>query len=212
MSAKFTWHEKFTRAVEKLPDELVAPFVRAVLAYGTDGTEPDLAFPLDAIFETFREDIDYSKGVREANARGGRRSKSGGGTEGSEGATCKSPENTSKCCDDTCKSQENTSSPIQDIAIQDIAVQDKTEQKDKGGKRVRFRPPSPEEVEAYATERGTPIDAGRFCDFYASKGWKVGSQPMRDWRAAVRNWAARDAGKGAADGASAPAWLADYGG
>ena len=40
------------------------------------------------------------------------------------------------------------------------------------------------------------MDGAAFCDFYASKGWKVGSSPMRDWRAAARNWARRDAGGG----------------
>jgi hypothetical protein len=29
-------------------------------------------------------------------------------------------------------------------------------------------------------------------DFYASKGWKVGNQPMKDWKAAVRTWEQRE--------------------
>ena len=37
-------------------------------------------------------------------------------------------------------------------------------------------------------ERKNSVDAQRFVDFYASKGWKVGNQPMKDWRAAVRTW------------------------
>lgn len=53
----------------------------------------------------------------------------------------------------------------------------------------RFCPPTPEEVRAYAEERGyTGFDAERFVDFYASKGWMVGKNKMKDWRAAVRNW------------------------
>lgn len=36
------------------------------------------------------------------------------------------------------------------------------------------------------------VDPQRFVDFYASKGWKVGKEPMKDWKAAVRNWANRD--------------------
>lgn len=59
-------------------------------------------------------------------------------------------------------------------------------------KNSRFSPPTPEEVQAYAQERGGNIDAQRFVDFYASKGWKVGTSPMKDWKAAVRNWIARD--------------------
>ena len=63
-----------------------------------------------------------------------------------------------------------------------------------GGNRVtvtssRFVPPSVEEASAYFVERGAPAgEAVRFCDFYAAKGWKVGRAPMKDWRAAVRNW------------------------
>ena len=56
----------------------------------------------------------------------------------------------------------------------------------------RFIPPTVEEVASYAMEKGYRIDPARFVDFYASKGWKVGSSPMKDWKAAVRNWAGRD--------------------
>lgn len=55
----------------------------------------------------------------------------------------------------------------------------------------RFVAPSEDQVAAYARERGFQIDAGAFVDFYASKGWKVGRSPMKDWKAAVRNWARR---------------------
>lgn len=33
-----------------------------------------------------------------------------------------------------------------------------------------------------------PVEAQRFWDYYESNGWKVGRNPMRDWRAAARNW------------------------
>lgn len=52
----------------------------------------------------------------------------------------------------------------------------------------RFTPPTVDEVKAYCRERNNTVDAERFVDFYASKGWKVGNQPMRDWKAAVRTW------------------------
>lgn len=60
----------------------------------------------------------------------------------------------------------------------------------------RFAPPTPAQVEAYAKARGQTIDAERFCDFYASKGWRVGKSPMKDWQACVRTWLARDNPKG----------------
>ena len=53
-----------------------------------------------------------------------------------------------------------------------------------------FKPPTLDEVTAYMLDREcfSTIEAEKFCDFYASKGWKVGKNPMKDWKAAVRNW------------------------
>ena len=36
------------------------------------------------------------------------------------------------------------------------------------------------------------IDAESFHDFYTSKGWKIGKDQMKDWRAAARNWQRRN--------------------
>lgn len=66
----------------------------------------------------------------------------------------------------------------------------------KGEKRTRFVPPSLSEVTTYCLERANKVDAQAFIDFYESKGWKVGSTPMKDWRAAVRTWERRDKEKG----------------
>ena len=32
------------------------------------------------------------------------------------------------------------------------------------------------------------MDPEKFIDFYESKGWMVGKNKMKDWRAAVRTW------------------------
>ena len=55
------------------------------------------------------------------------------------------------------------------------------------GKR-EFVPPTLEEVEAYCRERDNNIDAEAFLDFYESKGWMIGKNHMKDWKAAVRTW------------------------
>ena len=60
------------------------------------------------------------------------------------------------------------------------------------GKSTRFTPPTLAEVQAYCLERGNNVDAERFIDFYSSKGWMVGKNKMKDWKAAVRNWESRD--------------------
>lgn len=51
----------------------------------------------------------------------------------------------------------------------------------------RFVPPTLEEVAAYVRERGSTIDPQGFIDFYAAKGWMVGRNKMKDWKAACRN-------------------------
>ncbi len=66
------------------------------------------------------------------------------------------------------------------------------ERADKPPRAPRFTPPTVEEVTAYCQERGNCIDAGRFVDFYAAKGWKIGKDKMTDWRAAVRTWERRE--------------------
>lgn len=54
--------------------------------------------------------------------------------------------------------------------------------------RKTFSKPTVEEVKAYCSERKNNVDAEKFCDFYESKGWKVGKEPMKDWKACVRTW------------------------
>ena len=53
----------------------------------------------------------------------------------------------------------------------------------------RFTPPTIEEVRAYCEERRNGIDAERFVDFYAARGWMVAKgMKMVDWRACLRSW------------------------
>lgn len=54
-----------------------------------------------------------------------------------------------------------------------------------------FKPPTVEEVKAYCKERGNGIDAERFVDWYESKGWLVGTNKMKSWKATVRTWESR---------------------
>ena len=81
---------------------------------------------------------------------------------------------------------------VSDLEAQIRLDKTRKEEKARAPSSRRFTPPSVDEVAAYCRERGNAVDAQRFVDFYASKGWKVGSSGMRDWRAAVRNWERQD--------------------
>lgn len=56
----------------------------------------------------------------------------------------------------------------------------------------QFIPPTVDEVRTYCTEKGYSIDPEKFVDYYTSNGWKVGKNPMKDWKAAVRIWARKE--------------------
>jgi len=62
--------------------------------------------------------------------------------------------------------------------------------KERGTSR-NFVPPTLPEVKAYCQERNNGINPEQFIDFYESKGWFVGKNKMKDWKAAVRNWEQR---------------------
>jgi len=59
----------------------------------------------------------------------------------------------------------------------------------KGG---RFIKPTLAEIKAYCKERGNTVDAEAFYDFYESKGWMIGKNKMKDFKAAIRQWEKRE--------------------
>ena len=51
-----------------------------------------------------------------------------------------------------------------------------------------FKEPTLEEVKKYCEERQNNVNPQKFIDFYKSKGWMVGKNKMKDWKACVRTW------------------------
>lgn len=51
-----------------------------------------------------------------------------------------------------------------------------------------FIKPTIEELKAIFREKGHPAEAERFLGHYESNGWKVGKNPMKNWRVSVGNW------------------------
>ena len=57
----------------------------------------------------------------------------------------------------------------------------------------RFIPPTVQEVSHQMESKGldlnqADIEANKFINFYESKGWMVGKNKMKNWKAAVNNW------------------------
>lgn len=69
--------------------------------------------------------------------------------------------------------------------------QDKDKDKDivkVKAKVKRFTKPTVVDIAEYCIERNNSVDAEKFYDYYSSNGWKVGKNPMKDWKASVRTW------------------------
>ena len=59
-------------------------------------------------------------------------------------------------------------------------------------KRTAFVVPAIETVKEYfSTIKGTDTDAECFFDYFTANGWRTGKNPIKDWKAAARNWVRR---------------------
>jgi len=73
----------------------------------------------------------------------------------------------------------------------ETTLQDKDKDKDivkVKAKVKRFVKPTVVDIAEYCIERNNSVDAEKFYDYYSSNGWKVGKNPMKDWKASVRTW------------------------
>ncbi|ADZ82531.1 DUF4373 domain-containing protein [Cellulosilyticum lentocellum] len=85
--------------------------------------------------------------------------------------------NVTKTTVNACK---NTQSKVKESKVKESRVNNKD--------ISRFTPPTLEEIKSYCKERNNTIDAEIFIDFYSSKGWMIGKNKMKDWKAAIRTW------------------------
>lgn len=65
---------------------------------------------------------------------------------------------------------------------------DYTSNTNKENNKKKFIVPTVEEITQYCKERNNSVNPQKFYDFYESKGWMVGKNKMKNWKAAVRTW------------------------
>lgn len=71
------------------------------------------------------------------------------------------------------------------------AIEENKKEKEKEKKNI-FIKPSIEEIKEYCQQRQNNINANSFYDYYQSKGWMIGKNKMKDWKAAIRTWEAKE--------------------
>ena len=173
------FYSSFAEAIKLMPKEQQLEALWAIIDYGLDDTAPDQNANAMAkvIFQMAKPQIDANV-KRKANGMMGGRPKNNG------------------CEDEKPMVIESENHRLEtekpNVNVNDN-VNDTKENTLKSVKEKRFAPPTPENERGYCREMGyTNVDAERFVDFYASKDWMVGKNRMKDWKAAVRNWARQD--------------------
>lgn len=189
-------------------EELLEPFddaergrlLTAMLAYALHDEEISLTGNERYIWPVFKQMINQSKDALDKKQAAGRARQQNGSTDQQDSAEASTrqqpPAPVSTSQQSTSTDQHNTAEgPInKESRIKNQESRDKNQdiEGDNARTRARFTPPTPMAVAEYALSAGLKLDPQRFCDFYASKGWKVGKETMKDWKAAVRNWCARE--------------------
>jgi len=71
-----------------------------------------------------------------------------------------------------------------------LQVQSKSNaiREDKIREKNIFIPPTFNDVLEYCMQRKNNVDINKFIDFYESKGWMIGKNKMKDWKACIRTW------------------------
>ena len=168
--------------MKRLRPEQLGALVLALFADAGEGDMPELDEVTRVVFElvvpSVRRANDAYARRCEANAENGRRG----------GRPRKLPENRQEARKATAFSEESRNPDEREKELIPSPPSPPGEQVRKSG-RGRFVPPEPEDVRAYCLERGNGLSAERFCDYYAAQGWRLSNgRPLKDWKAAVRNW------------------------
>ena len=168
---QFTFYRSYYDAIKVLPKREQTAVMLALCAYALDKVEPNLTGTAGAIFTLIRPTLDsgWKKAI--------------GGTRGTPQKD--NEKIAERCGKDTAKEKEGEKEGEIDIENECY-----TPKPPSGAKR--FSPPSFDDVKSYCLERENGVDPQAFVDWYTSNGWKVGKNPMKDWKAAVRTWERKD--------------------
>ena len=178
MRDTFIFYRSFKESMSDLSDKDKLIMYEAISDYSLDLKEPKLTGFPKALFSLIRPILD-------ANIQRWKNGRKGGAPVGNLNAK-KQPKNNQK----TTEKQPNKDKDVnkdKEYNIKNVNIEDKSSNNG-ADKSTRFVPPTLTEVQDYIQKNSYSVDASTFIDFYTSKGWMVGSNKMKDWKAAVRTW------------------------
>lgn len=191
----FVFYKSFLDAIELLPEGEQLKAFKLIAHYGANGEMPEGEQTLaNAIFLMAKPNIDATKEKRSNGKKGGRPAKE---TEKNAEKEIEKPVVIENENHRLSKPESNVDVNVNvdgnvdvNVNVNDDVNVNGDEESKKGAKQSsRFTPPTREEAAAYVKEQGlTRVDLDKFFDYYASNGWKVGKNSMKDWKATLRNW------------------------
>lgn len=198
MRDSVVFYRSFWEAIKEAdpPDQLAA--YNAIFDYALDGIEPNVTGAAAVAFIMAKPQIDANNRRYENGKKGAKYGKLGGRPrkEKNPKKTPKEPqENPTETPNVNVNDNVNVNVNDKERDTPSITNDNTVITNDNRVINKRFAPPSLEEVRAYCTERNNNVDPEAFIDFYESKGWKVGNQTMKDWKASVRTWERRSRDK-----------------
>ena len=187
MKDSFVYHVEWFEVIEDLEPAAFVEMNRAIILYATQNIEPSFSTKdLALLFRLIRRRIDSDNAkyqeTSDKKAQAGKL-----GAEKRWQTKIADDGKNGKCHNSMAKIADDGNDGYIDIDnVYDNDINKKDTIVSKKGKR--FTRPSVEDVRAYCQERKNGIDPEAFIDHYEAKGWLIGKQPMKDWRAAVRTW------------------------
>lgn len=177
------FYYSYRKKLEKLSDQEVGRLVRSLLEYGETGETEELAGRESIAFDFIADDINRAKAAYEERcAKNQRNIEKRYARQDDTNVYDGIRTNTNVY--ETYQTKDKPKDKTKDNSLPPNGVSDT--------RAKRFTPPTLDDVSAYIRERGSNVDAQRFLDFYTAKGWMVGKNRMKDWKAAVRTWEKRD--------------------
>lgn len=171
MIKQFSFRAEYHEVLRPLSKKDRAAVMLAMCAYVFDGEEPELAGTPAAIFTLIRPQLDSSI-VNSLNRLG----------------KTKQERNDNETITKQERSDNGVFSPLPS-SPPNPPINPPKEKPPKGGKKKGFTPPTLEDVEAYAKQRGSHIDPKRFWEYFDAGGW-VDSKgnPVQSWKQKFITW------------------------
>ena len=186
MKNSFVLYTDWLPMFENMTKDARSEIVLAIFQYAAGKeyvlTDPTAQAIFPMILATMQRDADRYEETCEKNR-----------SNGAKGGRPKTEQNR-PVLEETDRKPDEAKKPDYEYEYDNDSVIEKEKQaKEKpGSRRASFVKPTVEEVADYCIERHNAVDPEQFVDFYDSKGWKIGKEPMRDWKAAVRTWEKRE--------------------